>query len=81
MSIETKLQEFAAIAANPKAQYKKFKAEGQKGHRLYAVLRSGRISLCSRYGSDGTLGIQHKDDHTRKRVLRIFLLFSRPVRT
>ena len=30
MSIETKLQEFAAIAANPKAQFKKFKAEGKK---------------------------------------------------
>ena len=30
MSIETKLQEFAAIAANPKAQFKKFKAGGKK---------------------------------------------------
>ena len=30
MSIETKLQQFAAIAANPKAQFKKFKAEGKK---------------------------------------------------
>ena len=30
MSIETMLQEFAAIAADPKAQLKKFKAEGKK---------------------------------------------------
>ena len=30
MSIEAKIQEFAAIAANPGAQLAKFKAEGKK---------------------------------------------------
>lgn len=80
MSIEAIVNEFSAVAANPKGQLKAYKDSRQKVHRRDALLRPRRAGLRRRYDAVRHVGQQRQDRAALQGILRDLLLHHRPAR-